>query len=406
MRILFIVFSPLAGSFGSLTRLRLLAQEFSLQRDDVAFSASGGVASQLKNEGFHVYSQPSSTLLGLPGCISRIMEKHSASGELPAKEGTSLGSIWMIYQMTGMLRYRYLRKLVQNQKRNIHAFQPDFIVTEMDPGAYISARLTETPLVTTYSAVARHGRGRAPWQRARRVMNLVLQNETVVAEAAPQNGIDPEDLAFAPEILKIIPSVPALDPTDPSRKDIFFSGDLHGPLSASRRDSRVGAHESPQRDALFCYFGTGSLGLKRVRRELPRALEGTGLTAYVGVPGLLREEKRGSVIFQPFVEVKKILPRCRGVICHGGLNTITQSLAAGVPLIIFPGPLFERRENARRAEEAGCAFVGERSQFKASWLRERIQALKELSGVSSLQAALQKAPGVKGCVAWIKETLP
>ncbi|MHB1415778.1 MAG: hypothetical protein ACYC1C_11045 [Chloroflexota bacterium] len=42
-----------------------------------------------------------------------------------------------------------------------------------------------------------------------------------------------------------------------------------------------------------------------------------------------------------------MLPRCDWTVCHGGQHTIVQSLLHGVPLIVLPGPIFERRFNAK-----------------------------------------------------------
>jgi UDP:flavonoid glycosyltransferase YjiC (YdhE family) len=64
------------------------------------------------------------------------------------------------------------------------------------------------------------------------------------------------------------------------------------------------------------------------------------------------------------------LPYCDWTICHGGQNTIIQSLRRGVPLIIFPGPIFERRYNAQKVQDAGAGVMGELDQFTPEWLQE------------------------------------
>jgi UDP:flavonoid glycosyltransferase YjiC (YdhE family) len=75
-----------------------------------------------------------------------------------------------------------------------------------------------------------------------------------------------------------------------------------------------------------------------------------------------------AVDFRPYVPAELVLPQCDWTICHGGQNTITQSLVHNVPLLIFPGPIFERRYNAKKVEEAGAGRMGEITDFTAEWL--------------------------------------
>ena len=70
---------------------------------------------------------------------------------------------------------------------------------------------------------------------------------------------------------------------------------------------------------------------------------------------------------------KRTLSPC---FCAGGQNTIIQSLLYGIPLILFPGGVFERRYNAEKVEEAGCGIMGEVKDFNVEWL---ISSLKRRS---------------------------
>lgn len=56
-----------------------------------------------------------------------------------------------------------------------------------------------------------------------------------------------------------------------------------------------------------------------------------------------------------FLPQTKILPHCDLVITHGGNNTTTETLFAGVPLIVFP--MFgDQYDNGTRVEECGCGL--------------------------------------------------
>jgi Glycosyl transferases, related to UDP-glucuronosyltransferase len=97
------------------------------------------------------------------------------------------------------------------------------------------------------------------------------------------------------------------------------------------------------------------------------------------------------------------------VICHGGLNTITQSIAAGVPLLVFPGPIFERRYNAEMLMKNGAGMMGEWSDFNAEWIRAQYDRRKEFAdGVQKLKKDFGHYSGtgnaVKRIIQWKERT--
>src|SRR4030042_5581044 len=93
----------------------------------------------------------------------------------------------------------------------------------------------------------------------------------------------------------------------------------------------------------------------------------------VGSKNVEAEKRIGNVIFRPFWDAEGLLPHCDWVFCHGGHNTIIQSLANKVPLLIFPGPIFERRFNAGRVQVAGAGRFGEIPDFNEAWLANTMQ---------------------------------
>lgn len=83
----------------------------------------------------------------------------------------------------------------------------------------------------------------------------------------------------------------------------------------------------------------------------------------VGAQTLTRTERVGAVVFRPYVPAGDILPAADWTICHGGQNTIVQSLLHNVPLLIFPGPISERRYNAAKTQAAAAGHVRELSDL-------------------------------------------
>jgi UDP:flavonoid glycosyltransferase YjiC (YdhE family) len=48
-----------------------------------------------------------------------------------------------------------------------------------------------------------------------------------------------------------------------------------------------------------------------------------------------------------------------------------------VPLLIFPGAIFERRYNAQKVEQAGAGLIGEVNQFTVEWLQATLERHSE-----------------------------
>src|SRR6266545_2803496 len=116
-------------------------------------------------------------------------------------------------------------------------------------------------------------------------------------------------------------------------------------------------------------MGTGSVPIQRLRDVLPQVFPGAGdVKCLLGAQSIEREECIGGVEFRPYVAANELLPHCDWTLCHGGQNTIMQSLCYGVPLLTFPGPIFERRFNAQKVQQAGAGLMGEVTDFTVRWL--------------------------------------
>jgi len=70
-----------------------------------------------------------------------------------------------------------------------------------------------------------------------------------------------------------------------------------------------------------------------------------------------------------------------------------------VPLLLFPGPIFERRFNAGKVAENGAGFMGELSDFNAEWIRDKFERRGELrEGTARLRASFARMGGAEAAV--------
>jgi len=368
MKLLIPLFSPATGTWGGLTRVIAVAEAVKRNGHQIAFCASGYLEKSLRNRGYKVYPMPSTTMLGLPKLLSRVIEHRSQRASIPVKPGKSIGSIWLVFWMSGYGRANYMRLLVEAEIQAAKDFRADKIFTDLDPGAYPTSVVTGIPLASTYAHIATHGSGTWTWKLMQRVVDNVLRS----------NGLHPsslDELYFGQSVLKIIPSIPELDGTDADLPDVCYVGNLISPIqSANTVDFQV---EEGKR-SVFVYVGTGSISLNTLQSVLPKVFpSNSGWHCFVGAQSITNVHQIGAVEFRPYIPAEVLLPRCDWTICHGGQNTIIQSLLCDVPLLIFPGPVFERRYNAQKVETAEAGIMGEVNMFTVEWFRESFKKQKE-----------------------------
>lgn len=359
MRLLIPLFSPATGTWGGLTRVLAMAEASQRAGHTVAFCASGELEAVLRQRGYTVYPTPPSTLFGLPESLSRRMEARSQRVSLPVPPGKAIGNIWMVLALSGMARANYLKKLVEAERQAALDFAANALFTDLDPGAFLLARIVDLPIASTYASIARQGIGSLPWWLARQAIAAVMRTYGLRPER-------PEALCFGPQTLKIIPSIPELDDTPPNQPDARYVGQLLGEIEPR---CRLDFMPEPGKRYIYVYVGTGSISLDVLRAMLPQVFPAEGpYRVLVGAQSVQQVERLGAVEFRPYVSAQAILPYADFTLCHGGQNTIIQSLLNGVPLLIFPGPIFERRYNARKVQEAGAGRMGELPNFTPAWL--------------------------------------
>ncbi len=378
MNLLIPLFSPSTGTWGGVTRSVALYEAARKAGHQVAFCSSGGMAEGLKKHGYRVYPTPETTMFGLPAPISRLIERRSQHVNIPVRDGQSVGSLWLLMILSGLGRSGYLRALVEAQRAAVRDFHADAIFTDIDPGAHLTAAVEGLPIAANYSAVMHTGIGSWAWKRMNAAIAPVLQEHRLAPCSIDQ-------LFFAPNVFKIIPSIPELDGADPARPDVRYIGQLLGPVQPPSPDA---FRPEPGKRYVFVYLGVGSLSLDTLRQVLPRVFPAEGsLRCLVGAPGIRGDEQIGGVRFQRYVPAEAVLPHCDWVICHGGQNTIAQSLLHGVPLILFPGPVFERRFNAQKVQEAGAGWMAERYQFTQDRLERMLQTQSNRASHAALLGA-------------------
>ncbi len=104
-----------------------------------------------------------------------------------------------------------------------------------------------------------------------------------------------------------------------------------------------------------------------------------------------------SILVRSYVPLSKLLPRARMLVHHGGIGTMSQALAAGIPQLAIPFA-HDQFDNAARLERLGCGLRLD-APITQPTLLAALQRLLNEPGFQKTCAATQHfvAPGEVSC---------
>ncbi|MFG2044257.1 glycosyltransferase [Dactylosporangium sp. NPDC048998] len=174
--------------------------------------------------------------------------------------------------------------------------------------------------------------------------------------AAGMPGTPPHDLRFSPHgVIAFTAGALAGDPAElPS--DV----DLVGPAIADRAPDPDFPFDwlDPGRRHVLVTMGTLSMDLaKGFYQRVAEALAPLGerVQAVVVAPDGTLAEPAGHVLVRRRVPVLELLPHLHAVVAHGGLNTLSEALVHGVPLVVAPIK-GDQALNANAVRDAGAGL--------------------------------------------------
>lgn len=173
------------------------------------------------------------------------------------------------------------------------------------------------------------------------------------------------------------------------------------------------AHQRDGRPLCFVSLGTLMGGRAKVLNAMAKAATSRGLQPVLVHGGRLDE---GSIQFphgtivRDFLDQRDILSDASAAIIHGGYNSTTDAVAAGVPLVTVP-LAFEQGAIAARVERAG---LGRTVSVRGPSLSQRIRlALGDVLGSADVAQAARRArfeamaaSGLSGFVAAVNGAVP
>ena len=163
------------------------------------------------------------------------------------------------------------------------------------------------------------------------------------------------------------------------------------------------------RPQVFCSLGTLQGGRLPIFRMVAEACRDHGVALTVAHGGKLDAAEAAALPGNPrveaFVPQRAVIRTASAVVTHGGLNTVLDALAAGVPLIVVP-LAFEQGATAARVARTGAGLVIPRRQLTPARVAEALGALLDTPRYRERAAALRDeialAGGVDRAVALIE----
>ncbi|RRJ64022.1 UDP-glucoronosyl and UDP-glucosyl transferase [Paenibacillus oralis] len=353
MKVLISPMSAMVETKGPFSRTAVLANEFMERGHEVALCAPEDNNYYSINKVQNYYA-PVPSPLGMPVFIGRGMFKLFQSvGFQPKKKANSFEDI---LHFIGAIDRRYFRKDVSSIRKAIQAFKPDVMYSEFRISAIVAARLEKVKIATGFSYPVQKNFACNP--EYSKGVNQYLQ----------ENGLDKVESVleiFDWADFKIIPSSYELEPMD--GEDVVFVG----PLSAPR-----GTNATIAKNKIIAYMGNGVISPRQVINALTKAFAGSDYEVYIASEQVKPFKTNNIVVGKKF-DFSKLMPEASAYINHGGQNSIMTGLMYGVPQIVCPGGVFERRYNASSVAKLNAGVFLEANDFNSETLKRIVHDFKE-----------------------------
>jgi uncharacterized protein (TIGR00661 family) len=270
---------------------------------------------------------------------------------LGVQEKKKVNSYEQVLHFVGAINKKHFYKDVFYIRKAIQDFKPDVVYAEFRISAIIASKLENIKVVTGYSY---------PVQKS---FAFNAEYSTGVKEFLHENNLPPIESVldiFDWADLKVVPSSYELEPI--VDESIIFTG----PFSVPNMKT-----VEAKKNKIIAYMGNGTITPKRVISNLTKAFEQTDFQICIATEQV-KPYKRNNVNVDKRFDFSELMPEAIAYINHGGQNSIMTGLIYGVPQIICPGNVFERRYNASSIVKLRAGVLLETSDFNVKTITNMV----------------------------------
>lgn len=123
-------------------------------------------------------------------------------------------------------------------------------------------------------------------------------------------------------------------------------------------------------------MGNGTISPKEVIYNLTKAFEQTNFQIYIATEQV-KPYKKNNINVDKRFDFSKLMPEAIAYINHGGQNSIMTGFIYGVPQIVCPGNVFERRYNAASMANLKAGVSLEKNNFNADVIKNIVNEFNE-----------------------------
>lgn len=350
MKVLIIPMSAMAETAGSFQRASILANKLKENGIDVALCSA-------KDTNFREIEEIKNYYLSIPVPLGlpKIIGTHTfpIAQKLGITSKKAVNSFEDVLHLTGNINYKYLKKSISEIQKAIQDYKPDVIYSEFNIGAIIAGKLEDKkvfisasiPTQYEYSSTPKYSAG---LNKLLKELNLPIVNSCL------------ELFSWADK--KFVPSCYELEPFND--ENVIFCGTWKDVEYTSIK----------KKNKILVYMGNGTISQKKMVREIMRAFQDSSYEVYIAGKSLKVYDMNNIHIAERF-DFTKLLPEAALFINHGGQNSVIDGLIYGVPQIVCPGMVFERKYNAQSIVKNGAGIELSHKDFIAEIISHKAQVI-------------------------------
>ena len=393
-KILVIPMAAMAETAGPGGRCKILAEGFRQAGFDVRTCMAKDV-NFIKLEDIPNYELTVPTPMGMPDFSDKYFFPLVQKLGITAKK--TVNSFDQVLMFTGNLDKRYLRKSVEDIRCAIRDFKPDVVYSEFNISAMIAAKLENKQLFGTVSYPTRKEYACNP--KLAKELNQFLDEVGLTKVNSALDLFDWMDEMFCPSIPELEPFQTKVTFLGSIRKNTQFVQQNDKDMEMAYKNDAY--KDNPQKNKVLVYMGNGTVSASKMLREVTKAFRGSLYQVYIA-SAYLKECESGNIHVAPRWDFGKLWQEVVLFINHGGQNSMVDGLIHGVPQIVIPGKVFERKYNADALENVSAGRILSHDRFCAENIKkladEVITSEKMKENAGLIGEKLLKAGGIQTIV--------
>lgn len=333
-----------------------------------------GVAEELRGRGHEVAWAGDEFVLSrtLPGK----WEIHGCGGMPLTPRPPQLRGYAALKHLWEQVLVPLAEKMEPGVRQAVDIFRPDIVIADQQAlaGALVAER-AGIPWVTSATTSSELVDPLAAMPQVRAWLAELLTELRVRCGEPAAEG----DLRFSPHLVLAFTTAALAGEV---RAPVRFVG----PVQRPHEDSGFPWDRlDPARAKVLVTMGTANTDVTEdFLRECAAALSARpGVQGVFADPGNSLRDLDGDFIGMPWLPQQALLPQLAAVVCHAGHNTVCESLASGVPLVVAP----IRDDQPIIAEQVATAGAGVRLRFTHSRAEHVGRALDQVLTEPSFTAA-------------------